>query len=525
MARYDYDSQIDFAQKQFDDAQKRGEKRGKRMAREALQTQLFGGFINAGIRGINSFINKRADELHAQQAPQLARYNKYINDYSNTMNMLDPYLSRGGNVQDNVRDYLYDSYVTEAGEKFTDYEPGSYTDFLFKKAQENSLTLTPLIETLQKEGADVGSLENFTANYNKFSNHTTPRSIGGAVVKTVKNFFNRNNPETIAYNDKKAKDALYDTPLLKEITELGNAVTAYGNQGNGVATIIQDLQKLRNEGQLSLKADKSSLEKIKLNNTTEILMYTEVFKDERGNVSFKQTPVGNAISIPTTPKTLTTTELNIIKGNASSAITDFGDKKLKTLYDNIISDDSLNFSFHNSIDNVSKNLQENFNMSASDATNRAALFLIQQVNLKEGNTSFLNESMSGFDLIYQDIFIGNKSLRTINFEEAKDIMPQLTQIITTSDKTTIEQNYQVLIDNIKQNVTLAKDEKIEITKDLNNIFGKEIPEIPEDNYVQDIIDNEDDKDDEDKQKSLMSPFFQYEKTFRNNPLTLPREND
>ena len=51
------------------------------MARESLQTQLFGGFINAGIRGINSFINKRADELHAQQAPQLARYNKYINDY------------------------------------------------------------------------------------------------------------------------------------------------------------------------------------------------------------------------------------------------------------------------------------------------------------------------------------------------------------------------------------------------------------------------------------------------------------
>ncbi len=29
MARYDYDSQIDFIQKQFDDAQKRGEKRGE----------------------------------------------------------------------------------------------------------------------------------------------------------------------------------------------------------------------------------------------------------------------------------------------------------------------------------------------------------------------------------------------------------------------------------------------------------------------------------------------------------------
>ena len=196
--------------------------------------------------------------------------------------------------------------------------------------------------------------------------------------------------------------------------------------------------------------------------------------------------------------------------------------KFKTLYDNIISDNSLNFSFHNSIDNVSKNLQENFNISASEATNRAALFLIQQINLKGGNTSFLKEFMSGFDFIYQDIFIRNKSLNTISFKEAKDIMPLLTQTITTSDKTTIEENYQFLIDNIKQNVTLGKDEKIEIVKDLNNIFGKEVSEIPEDNYVQDIIDNE---DDEDKQESLMSPFFQYEKTFRDNPLTLPREDD
>ncbi len=74
MARYDYDSQIDFIQKQFDDAQKRGEKRGKRMAREALKTQAIGGFLNLGIRGINNVLNRKADELHMQQVPQLARY-------------------------------------------------------------------------------------------------------------------------------------------------------------------------------------------------------------------------------------------------------------------------------------------------------------------------------------------------------------------------------------------------------------------------------------------------------------------
>ena len=523
MARYDYDSQIDFIQKQFDDAQKRGEKRGKRMVREALKTQAIGGFLNLGIRGINNVLNRKADELHMQQVPQLARYQQYINDYSKTMNMLDPYLSRGGAIQDNVRDYLYDSYVAEAGEKFTEYEPGSYTDFLFKKAQENSLTLTPIIQTLRQEGADVGSLENFTNNYARYANHATPRTIGGAIVKTVKDFFNRNNEETIKYNDEKAKDALYNTPLFNEITELGNAVRAYGAQGNGVSAVIRDLQTLKNEGKLSLKADKTSLEKIKINNNTEVLIYSEVFKDEKGNVSFRQTPVGDPINIPEKQSTITSTELNIIKGNAESAINDFGDKTLLTLYNDISNEeDPRNYSFHNSMALVSKDLQKRFGINRSDADNRAALFLIQQVNLKKGDTSFLRETMSGFDLIYQDIFIKNKSLSTISFEEAKDIMPQLTQTITTSDKTTIEQNYQFLIDKIKQNVTLDRDEKIEIVKDLNNIFGKEVPEIPEDNYVQDIINNE---DDEDKQESLISPFFQYERTFRNNPLTLPREDD
>ena len=523
MARYDYDSQIDFIQKQFDDAQKRGEKRGKRMAREALKTKAIGGFLNLGIRGINNVLNRKADELHMQQVPQLARYQQYINDYSKTMNMLDPYLSRGGAIQDNVRDYLYDSYVAEAGEKFTEYEPGSYTDFLFKKAQENSLTLTPIIQTLRQEGADVGSLENFTNNYARYANHATPRTIGGAIVKTVKDFFNRNNEETIKYNDEKAKDALYNTPLFNEITELGNAVRAYGAQGNGVSAVIRDLQTLKNEGKLSLKADKTSLEKIKINNNTEVLIYSEVFKDEKGNVSFRQTPVGDPINIPEKQSTITSTELNIIKGNAESAINDFGDKTLLTLYNDISNEeDPRNYSFHNSMALVSKDLQKRFGINRSDADNRAALFLIQQVNLKKGDTSFLRETMSGFDLIYQDIFIKNKSLSTISFEEAKDIMPQLTQTITTSDKTTIEQNYQFLIDKIKQNVTLDRDEKIEIVKDLNNIFGKEVPEIPEDNYVQDIINNE---DDEDKQESLISPFFQYERTFRNNPLTLPREDD
>ena len=64
MSRYDYESQVKGFETVFSEAQERGEKRGKRMAREALKTQLVGGLIGKGLEGITSLINQRADALH-----------------------------------------------------------------------------------------------------------------------------------------------------------------------------------------------------------------------------------------------------------------------------------------------------------------------------------------------------------------------------------------------------------------------------------------------------------------------------
>ena len=478
MARYDYDSQIDFIQKQFDDAQKRGEKRGKRMAREALKTQAIGGFLNLGIRGINNVLNRKADELHMQQVPQLARYQQYINDYSKTMNMLDPYLSRGGAIQDNVRDYLYDSYVAEAGEKFTEYEPGSYTDFLFKKAQENSLTLTPIIQTLRQEGADVGSLENFTNNYARYANHATPRTIGGAIVKTVKDFFNRNNEETIKYNDEKAKNALYNTPLFNEITELGNAVRAYGAQGNGVVDVMTALNEKAKKGEIVFK-DIRKPEVIEWDEPShgsiikkKGLLY--MTRDANGNrvvtvedlnlnqYENKKLPVFNE------------TDKKSAYNAAQSVVASFDkkDERVK-IFNQVIKNEQLGLTFGSQILEVTTNLGRN----PKDVTAQqiATNFLLNQA-VKKGSLVGLRTTMTNWDVAQlsppeperETEYLKNELLPNIKtFKE--DIQsklganhPEVFELYTTTLK---------FIQADSMDLTL--DERNEYIADLNKEFGYE----------------------------------------------------
>jgi hypothetical protein len=97
MARYDYDSQLAFAQKQLDDARKRGEKTGKRMARESFKTNLFAGFVNNIYNNVQDNIQRKADLLHMQQGPQLAAYQDYLTTRDNLKNNIADYT--GGTLE------------------------------------------------------------------------------------------------------------------------------------------------------------------------------------------------------------------------------------------------------------------------------------------------------------------------------------------------------------------------------------------------------------------------------------------
>jgi len=98
-------------------------------------------------------------------------------------------------------------------------------------------------------------------------------------------------------------------------------------------------------------------------------------------------------------------------------------------------------------------------------------------------------------------------------------MSRMPEIIKNSNEIVVQQNYQILVNEFKNNITLSKDEKVEIIKDLNRMFGQVVPEIPMENFINDVI-NEEEKEEEETR--TLSPFFQYEKTFRDNPLSLPK---
>ena len=81
MSRYDFESDITFAEQQFDEARERGKKTGKAIYREKLKRKLgeqaLGAIGNSVMTGINTSINNAAMRLHDQQIPQKSQYNNW----------------------------------------------------------------------------------------------------------------------------------------------------------------------------------------------------------------------------------------------------------------------------------------------------------------------------------------------------------------------------------------------------------------------------------------------------------------
>jgi len=253
MSRYDYESQVKGFETVFSEAQERGEKRGKRMAREALKTQLVGGLIGKGLEGITSLINQRADALHFSQAPQRARYEQMLNDRQKIQTTLKPYIEQGGNKEDYLTNYYYDLYKTEAAVAKPNANVASYDSWLREEANKKAKSMIPVFDKMQQESIDVPSFEEFQEQYSKYANQVTPRTIGGAATKFVKNLFSKETDETLAYKNEKAKDILYRTSLFKESKELRDAIQEWNAEGNGVVDVINSLNEKAKNGELVFK--------------------------------------------------------------------------------------------------------------------------------------------------------------------------------------------------------------------------------------------------------------------------------
>ena len=488
MARYDYESDITFAQQQFDKAQERGEKRGKRMAREALKTQFVGGLIGAGIKGVKSLLDQKADALHFSQAPQRARYEQMLNQRTSIQNTLKPYIAQGGNKEDYLTDYYYDIYKTEAAKSKPNVEEGSYDAWLREEAGKKAKSMIPVFDKMQQESLDVPTFEEFQAQYTKYSNQVTPRSLGGAAVKYVKNLFDKETYETLAYKNEKAKDVLYGTSLFKESKELKGAIQEWNAAGNGVVDIVKALNEKVKNGELNYKIKKSEFNKVKVpvkGGTQEVTQFVAQFEKEDGSVGFLVEPISSGNFTPEKKVTYTQNDLNMGWSDTETVLKDFGDKNLIKIKDNL-KKENIHLSFANSVLVTSKFLQDEYGFNKSEANQRAALFLTEQSRQMEGQTSLLKESMTDYDLLFQDIFMKDKKIEDLNYNEINQIFNSLPNVVNRNEESLNGENYEILVTKINTNNKLSLDEKIEQTQNLNKIFSQSL-DVPIDNNIKVLL--------------------------------------
>lgn len=60
-------------------------------------------------------------------------------------------------------------------------------------------------------------------------------------TKRSKNIFGKETPETVAYKEGIATDALFNQPIVKEYKEFGDSLKIYNKAGFDVGSIINDL--------------------------------------------------------------------------------------------------------------------------------------------------------------------------------------------------------------------------------------------------------------------------------------------
>jgi len=478
MARYDYESDITFAQQQFDKAQERGEKRGKRMAREALKTQFVGGLIGAGIKGVKSLLDQKADALHFSQAPQRARYEQMLNQRTSIQNTLKPYIAQGGNKEEYLTNYYYDLYSSEAVKVKPNAVVSSYDTWLREEAAKKAKSMIPVFDKMQQESVDVPTFEEFQAQYTKYANQLTPRSIGGAAFKYVKNLFAKETDETLAYKNEKAKDVLYGTSLFKESKELKGALQEWNAAGNGVVDIVKALNEKAKKGELVFKdiVDPKVVEWEEQSHGSTIkkkgLLY--ITRDANGNKieTVKDLDL-NQYEKKKLP-VFTESDKKAAYNTSQSVIASFDkkDKKVEA-FNKFVKDKNLGLTFGSQVLEVTTNLGKNpKDVSAQQiATN----FLLNQA-VKKGSLVGLRTTMTNWDVASMSPVEPEKETEYLKNELLPNIKTFKEDIQTKlgANHPQVTELYATTLTFIKaESMDLNIDERQEYIRDLNREFGYE----------------------------------------------------
>ena len=242
MARYE-DTATPFAEAQFAGVRERKQQEAKKQEKFAKKLAV----VQTVAKGANALINSRADALEANQTHVKAAYANHIGK-ADKIRELESEINKSGRT---ATDFFKDGYYTtllaqakaesdELGLKFIE---GNFT-YLNNKAYEMAEKKAEAFKKSAIEANDLPTLEDFKTNWDTHSKLQAPRSIFGAFTKAAKGFFKKETPETLAYKEGKAKDALFNTPLKKEFADFETIYKTYDALGFDATPILDEVRKM-----------------------------------------------------------------------------------------------------------------------------------------------------------------------------------------------------------------------------------------------------------------------------------------
>lgn len=255
MARYDVDEQLQFVQGQLDTARERREKTAKEQEKFSKKLLL----ADTVVKGATSFLNNRADQLDAANAPAKAKYQSYIKDANDTLTYWDTVTKNGGKSY--LQQQIFNTYLEAAKNERPFDEVKNIQSWLNEQAEAKANDLYGSLEKKALEARDVPTLDEFIEGYEQFSKQAAPRSLFGAAVKGFKNIIGVETPDTLEYKKKVAKDKVFDAPMFKEIREFKEVAETFDKLGYDTPGLIAKMKEQYKDGKKIGKKIKSQTTK------------------------------------------------------------------------------------------------------------------------------------------------------------------------------------------------------------------------------------------------------------------------
>ena len=252
MARYDIESDVQFAQKQLDTSRKYKADQAKQQ--EKFAKNLFA--FDTVAQGLNLLVKNAGKENDEKQLPKKAAYNNILKRTETIRNDENLRLQSGTGVEDYLEKKYFDILNTEASETFSQLSPAQYTKALRLEAKNLAVANADEYKQMVQMSMEMPEFENFDEYYKQASG--TPRSIGEWATKGVKRLFSKETPETIKIKNNKASDALYGTEMFDKFETLSSSLKAYDTVTNKGLDAVKIINKLNlksgglNEGQTKI---------------------------------------------------------------------------------------------------------------------------------------------------------------------------------------------------------------------------------------------------------------------------------